>query len=35
MLVRLANIDPDELREVVTDSYLAVAPKRLAAMVER
>ena len=34
VLVRLANIDEDELREVITDSYLAVAPKRLAAQVE-
>lgn len=33
VLVRLANIDSDELREVITDSYLAVAPKRLAAQV--
>jgi hypothetical protein len=31
VLVRLSAIDEDELREVLTDSWLLAAPKRLAA----
>jgi hypothetical protein len=30
VLVRLAEIDPDELRELLRDAWLAQAPKRLA-----
>ena len=34
VLVRLAAIEEDELREVLTDSWLMAAPKRLAATLE-
>ncbi len=34
VLVRLGAIEEDELREVLTDSWLMVAPKRLAATLE-
>ena len=34
VLVRLAAIGEDELREVLTDSWLMAAPKRLAAALE-
>jgi hypothetical protein len=34
VLVRLSAIDEDELREVLTDSWLRQAPKRLAATLE-
>jgi hypothetical protein len=34
VLVRLSAIDAEELREVLTDSWLIAAPKRLAATLE-
>ena len=34
VLVRIPAIEPDELAEVLTDSWLIVAPKRLAATLE-
>ena len=34
VLVRLAAIEEEELREVLTDSWLMAAPKRLAATLE-
>jgi hypothetical protein len=35
ILIALDQVDPDRLREVVTDAWLARAPKRLAAEFER
>lgn len=35
ILIALAHVDPERLREVVTDAWIARAPKRLAAEFER